>query len=103
MQRSHRRACRVACVGLTARTIGIDGNESRKLGVVRGNTREMGLNHIACGNLTPRQSLGKSGGRQFAGIGFDRHGARMHELRGNDDSTGMGFAFPMKSGGVLHG
>ena len=103
MQRSHRRTCRVACVGLTACTIGIDGNECRKAGVVRGNTREMSLNHIACGNLTPRQSLGKSGGRQSAGIGFDRHGARMHELLGNDDSTGMGFAYPISSGGVLHG
>ena len=64
MQRSYRRACRVACVGLTACTIGIDGNESRKAGVVCGNAREMSLDHITCGNLTPRQSLGKRGGRQ---------------------------------------
>jgi hypothetical protein len=103
VQRSDRTACRVACIGLTACTIGIDGNESRKGGVVCGNAREMSLKHSTCGNLTPRQSLGKSGGRQFAEIGFDRHGARMHELLGNDDSTGTGFAYPLSSGGVLHG
>jgi hypothetical protein len=27
----------------------------------------------------------------------------MPELRGNDDSTGTGFAFPLMSGGMLHG
>ena len=70
MQRSDRPACRVACVGLTARTIRIDGDESRKAGVVRGDAREMRLEHITCGNLTPRQSLGKRGGRQFAETGF---------------------------------
>ena len=73
MQRSHRRACRVACVGLTAHTVQIDGNESRKPGVVCGDAREMGLDHIACGNLTPRQSLGESGGRNLAKISFSRH------------------------------
>ena len=92
MQRSYRIACRVACIGLTACTIGIDGNESRKGGVVCGNAREMSLKHSACGNLTPRQSLGKSVGHQFAEIGFDRHGARMQELLGNEDSTGTVFA-----------
>jgi len=102
MQRSHRRACRVACVGLTARTIRIYGNESRKLSVECGDAREMGLERIACGNLAPRQSLGKNRSRKFAEIGFNRHGARLHELRGNDDSTGTGFAFPLMTGGVLH-
>jgi len=103
MQRPYRRACRVACLGLTARTIGIDRNEGRKLGIARGDAREMGLKHSTCGNLTPCQSLGQSDGRQFARTGFYRHGARMHELRGNDDSAGMGFAFPLMSGGMLHG
>lgn len=103
MQRSYRTACRVACVGLTACTVGIDGHESRKAGVVRGNTCEMSLEHSTCGNLTLCQSLGKPGCRPFAEIGIDRHGARMHELSGNDDSAGTGFAYPLSLGGVLHG
>jgi hypothetical protein len=103
MQGAHRRTRRIACVGLTLRTIRIDGNESRQLGVVCGDTREMSLERLTCGNLTPRQSLGKSGGRKFAGIRFNRHRAGMHELPANDESTGTGFAFPLMSGGVLHG
>ena len=103
MQRAYGRACRVACIGLTTRTIRIDCNESGKLSVACGDAREMGLDYIACGNLTPRQSLGKNGGRNFAKTCFSRHGPRMPELRGNDDSAGMGFAFPLMSGGMLHG
>jgi len=54
----------------------------------------------------PRRRQGEhreDGGRNLAKISFSRHGARMPELRGNDDSTGTGFAFPVMSGGMLHG
>jgi hypothetical protein len=39
----------------------------------------------------------------LARINCNRHGARMPDLRGDDDSTGTGFAFPLMSGGMLHG
>jgi len=103
MQRSCRPACRVAGVGLTASTIRIDSNESREPGVVRADARKVRLERITCRNLTPRQGLGKRDSRKLAGIFVKRHGARMHELRGNDDRAGTGLAFFRIAGGAIHG
>ena len=103
MQRADRPACRIASVGLKACTFGIDSQERRKFAVVRGDPGEMRFERITCGNLTPSQGVGKRSCGQLAGVFANHHGARLHELPGNDDNIGTRLAYSSRLGGVLYG
>ena len=94
----------VAGIGLTARTICIDSDESREARVALSNPGKMRIESQSRAEISRRaKALASAAARELTKTVVDRHDLSMHELAGNDDSAGMGFAFPLMSGGMLHG